>query len=50
MGLKSTTATCTMCGGDMVAERRRPAAMPVAVSPVERRDLVGAPDRHRPRA
>ena len=40
MGLKGRPGTCTMCGGEMVPERRRPAGMSFA--PSERRDLVGA--------
>ena len=41
MGLKGRPGSCTMCGGEMVAERRRPTsgAMP---SPAERRDHAEA--------
>ena len=41
MGLKGRPGKCTMCGGEMVAERRRPAAGRPA-TPGERRDLAGA--------
>src|SRR5687767_2194257 len=38
MGLKGKPGKCTMCGGEMVPERRRPASGNFASS--ERRDLV----------
>ena len=40
MGLKGRPGRCTMCGGEMVAERRRPATGP-HTTPSERRDLAG---------
>ena len=40
MGLKGRPGNCTMCGGEMVPERRRPTA--AAISPGERRDHAGA--------
>jgi hypothetical protein len=40
MGLKGRPAECTMCGGQMVPERRRPVAG-LAIAASERRDLAG---------
>ena len=37
MGLKGKPGACTMCGGEMVPERRRPAVGAMA-GPAERRD------------
>lgn len=39
MGLKGRSAACSMCGGEMVPERRRPTTG-APMSPGERRDLV----------
>ena len=39
MGLKGTPGNCSMCGGEMVPERRRPAGSSPSSSG-ERRDLV----------
>ena len=39
MGLKGTPGPCTMCGGEMVPERRRPAASAVTAA-AERRDFA----------
>ncbi len=38
MGLKGRPGACTMCGGEMVAERRRPSTAPSSLG--ERRDLM----------
>ena len=43
MGLKGRPGKCTMCGGEMVAERRRPTGGPM-MSLAERRDLAVARD------
>lgn len=44
LGLKGEASRCTMCGGEMVPERRRPAAAPMTTL-AERRGLVGAHER-----
>ena len=50
MGLKGRPSDCRMCGGEMVPERRRPAAMHAGHD--ERRDVMPLPGRaadpHRP--
>ena len=38
MGLKGRPGTCSMCGGEMVPERRRPTGAPMSRG--ERRELV----------
>ncbi len=41
MGLKGRPGACTMCGGEMVPERRRPTPG-ATLTPAERRDLAAA--------
>jgi hypothetical protein len=41
LGLKGRPGECTMCGGEMVPERRRPAAGTPGLA-AERRDLADA--------
>ncbi len=40
MGLKGRPGACTMCGGEMVPERRRPSGAPISLG--ERRDAIAA--------